>query len=78
MSYKNDSPCHGCEDRAPGTGCHSKCERYKAWKQELDNKNRYLREERDKRITMSEQNKRAMWRNTRYAKQARNRKTKGE
>ena len=26
-------PCYECEDRAPG--CHSGCDRYKAWKEEL-------------------------------------------
>jgi len=25
-------PCQGCEDRNPG--CHSSCEKYKAWKAE--------------------------------------------
>jgi len=28
------NPCKDCPNRYPG--CHSKCERYKAWKQEWD------------------------------------------
>ena len=30
-------PCKGCEERS--LGCHGKCERYKIWKKELDEKN---------------------------------------
>lgn len=29
------TPCKGCVDRPEGGGCHSKCERYAQFKQEL-------------------------------------------
>lgn len=31
------APCHHCPDRAPG--CHSVCEKYRAYRAELDERN---------------------------------------
>ena len=31
-SKNNGCPCYLCEKRKPGTGCHDKCEEFKAWK----------------------------------------------
>ena len=36
MGLYSDNPCRYCEDRY--SGCHAKCEEYKAWKQELNDK----------------------------------------
>lgn len=33
----NDRPCFGCEDR--NIECHSQCEKYQNWKNELERKN---------------------------------------
>ena len=35
-------PCKGCTERF--TACHDKCERYKEWKQRLDELNKARRE----------------------------------
>ena len=40
MRINNSPPCHGCEDRI--CGCHAKCERFKAWKQEFQKKKEAL------------------------------------
>ena len=37
-----NSPCHGCTKRKPGTGCHDRCEEYKAFRKELDELNRKM------------------------------------
>lgn len=36
MSYYANNPCQHCEDRH--VGCHSECEQYKAWKDEVEEK----------------------------------------
>lgn len=60
-------PCKGCECRS--VGCHGGCERYGAWRKELDEKNHAEREYRRSRNTISETAIRKMWR-----EQRRNRK----
>lgn len=40
------SPCKNCEDRM--VGCHSTCEKYKAFQQENDANNKIIRENRKK------------------------------
>ena len=35
-------PCKGCSDRY--TACHDKCEKYKAWKSQLDEVNKRRKE----------------------------------
>lgn len=37
-------PCHGCEDRI--VGCHSVCEKYKAYRKWLDGQNEVAEKER--------------------------------
>lgn len=36
------SPCKDCTNRAPS--CHSKCEKYQAFRRELTEKNEHIRE----------------------------------
>ena len=36
MGDKKLTPCKGCEDRVPG--CHGGCEKYRAFREELDRK----------------------------------------
>lgn len=38
--FNRPSPCRGCTDRA--VGCHANCERYNAWKRELDAYNKRI------------------------------------
>lgn len=38
---KPRNPCYGCQDRA--IGCHSKCERYAAFREKLDRYNEETR-----------------------------------
>lgn len=40
-------PCYGCEERQ--VGCHSKCEKYIAYRKALDAKNEMIRREKDAR-----------------------------
>ena len=47
------SGCMGCEERHEG--CHSECERYKAFRKELDDKNRRKRLENAARYSLIEQ-----------------------
>ena len=57
-------PCDPkCEGRCPG--CHDHCEKYKAWKKELEKAKEYLRKE-NKPETISERCKRVGWQNKRY------------
>lgn len=39
---RDDPPCKGCPDRR--TPCHDTCERYKEWKQRLEELNKARRE----------------------------------
>jgi hypothetical protein len=39
---KNKNHCKDCTDRH--INCHSTCERYKAWREELDKRNEKIRE----------------------------------
>lgn len=47
------SGCKGCTERHEG--CHSQCERYKAFRNELDDKNRQKRLENEARYSLIEQ-----------------------
>lgn len=40
-------PCKDCPDRVPG--CHGSCDRYKEWKQRLDELNKARKEYENKR-----------------------------
>lgn len=40
MAINNSAPCHGCGDRF--AGCHSKCGKYKDWKDEFQKKKETL------------------------------------
>ena len=64
MSWKsandNGCPCHNCEKREPGTGCHDRCEDFRKWK----NAQQELKDKEKKRIgvnTMSDSKKKAIW-----------------
>lgn len=35
---RTKAPCKDCTERE--VGCHGRCERYKAWRKDLDEKNR--------------------------------------
>ena len=39
---RDKPPCKDCEDRF--TACHDKCEKYKAWKSQLDEVNKRRKE----------------------------------
>ena len=57
-------PCDPkCEGRCPG--CHDKCEKYKAWKEEWEKAKEYLRRENQPE-TINERSKRISWQNKRY------------
>ena len=62
-----DNPCYECPDRH--TGCHGSCERYKKWRQELDEKNELRNQFLKKGDTISAAAEREMWRNKRYSRQ---------
>lgn len=49
MSY---APCINCCDRE--VGCHSKCDKYKKFRSDLDEKNRINKEIKDKQSTTME------------------------
>ena len=57
-------PCMGCGDRE--IGCHGKCEKYKAWRQMINQRNEQEREFKKSRDTLSEEQKRRIWRKNRY------------
>ena len=63
----SNCPCYGCEDRQPGTGCHDRCERYKAWKGKEDEKKKARREE-SAVVPMSDAKRKAIWRSKRYGR----------
>ena len=63
---RTNCPCRNCEDRHQG--CHAKCERYGAWRKGIDNLNEKEHEFHKSRDTMSEMNKRRLWRSKRYGK----------
>lgn len=75
MSFQDENnrskcPCKGCTDRYPG--CHDHCEdRYKPWREERDRKNEAERKYHRGNDTMSEDQKRTLWRNKRYSRQVR-------
>ena len=41
-----NAPCKNCEDRC--VGCHSSCQRYITFKHEIDEKNKEIREKKEK------------------------------
>lgn len=75
MSFNRENssgcPCRGCPDRQPGTGCHDRCERFKAWRVKVDKKNEAERAYHQSNDTMSESKKREMWRKKRYSHHSR-------
>ena len=48
-----DSGCKGCTERHEG--CHSQCERYKAFRKKLDEKNERKRLENEAKYSLIEQ-----------------------
>lgn len=50
QSAREEPPCYHCEDRA--IGCHGSCEKYKAWKSEVDrvndNRRKYVYAQKNK------------------------------
>jgi hypothetical protein len=40
MTVRQKGPCKGCEERK--VGCHSECERYKAWLKEYHDEKEWL------------------------------------
>lgn len=60
-------PCKGCEERHEA--CHGTCERYKAWRAELDRIKENAYKEKKRYDTMSAASKREIWRNARYGRQ---------
>lgn len=58
------APCKGCEERQ--VGCHSKCTKYKQFKQEVDKMRKY-EEEKQKQLVDSlyTQKKSSTWYNKR-------------
>lgn len=67
----NGCPCRGCADRVPEPNCHGRCERYREWKAMLDERNRVVREHKQKNNTMSADKLRTIWNNKRYSRQVR-------
>lgn len=67
---KSHGPCLDCPERSEG--CHSRCERYREWKADLDRLNDMIYSERKRMDTMSEASKRKIWREKRYARNVRN------
>lgn len=43
MSQKNNACCYECPDRE--IGCHSKCEKYKKFRKELDKKKKSIKDQ---------------------------------
>ena len=62
-------PCYGCEERHEA--CHGHCERYKAWKADLDRLNDMIYRDRKRMDTKSAASKRKLWRENRYARNVR-------
>lgn len=62
-------PCKGCTDRVPDPKCHGTCEKYKAWREELDKRNEAERTYHKSQDTMSDAKKRALWKSKRYQRQ---------
>ena len=60
-------PCHECPDRE--VGCHSRCERYAAWRVKLEKIRKAEREYSMGNDRMSEDTKRRIWRKQRYSMQ---------
>ena len=62
---KTNCPCKNCPDRH--TGCHAEChDRYVPWKKAVDEQNAREREYHKSRDTISDEQKRKMWRKNRY------------
>ena len=55
------SPCKGCADRSPG--CHDRCDKYRAWK---DERQKELDSLKEPFLSMSESNLRRFWREQKY------------
>lgn len=61
------NPCNGCAERE--IGCHGKCERYKVWRADLDEKNERIYKERKGHDTISVAAERRIWRDKRWGRQ---------
>lgn len=46
-----DCPCKGCNDRF--VGCHSNCDRYAQYKNDLNNRNKNIREQKQIRDNLT-------------------------
>lgn len=68
-SFTPDSPCHGCTERKPGTGCHDRCERFGEWRNVVQKINKA--EQAMNPDIMSEASKRELWRRNRYIRKNR-------
>ena len=58
MAYDGKAPCKGCKDRRvspePPYSCHSRCEKYLAWKAEKDAIAAEIRERREQELRIKE------------------------
>lgn len=64
-----DGPCKDCSSREPG--CHAKCDRYKAWKEDL----KYINDARQKMQDMwHERASHVTWRKREFKKWKQNRR----
>ena len=58
-----------CTERQPGTGCHDRCEKYKAWQEKESRRKEAMRKENEG-IPMSDAKRKAIWRSQRYSRKA--------
>ena len=65
--YDNGCPCKGCTERKPGTGCHDRCEQFKAWK-EKEEKKKEAKREAESTVIISDAKRKAIWRSQRYGR----------
>jgi hypothetical protein len=66
---ESNCPCKLCEIRTPG--CHSRCEKYKAWKAMLEKRRKAEKECLAKYNTLSDDAKHFLWKQKRYSRQRR-------
>lgn len=72
----NGCPCKGCGDRE--IGCHSGCEKYKAWRKKIDARREEEYKQNQGRSTVSDNAVRQMWRELRYQRQQKVRRSDHE
>ena len=61
----NGCPCYECNERK--TGCHAKCEKYKAWRNVMDKRKEDEHRRQESKGTLSEHALRQMWRKMRWS-----------